>query len=109
MIVVHGGIWMPRQSRTIGYYRLLIQKMENPRCNSDVQVEVDAGRVVLSELPPVEDLDHSTEIEGEGVGAVRHCVFSTGAFVEPITIWNEPRHLRFDVTAMPEPMRGRLK
>ena len=39
------------------------------------------------------------------MGAVRHCVFSTGAFVEPITIWDEPRHLRFDVTAMPEPMQ----
>jgi hypothetical protein len=26
-------------------------------------------------------------IEGEGVGAVRHCEFTTGAFVEPITAW----------------------
>lgn len=43
-------------------------------------------------------------IEGEGVGAVRHCEFTTGAFVEPITVWDEPRHLAFDVTEQPEPM-----
>ncbi len=29
-------------------------------------------------------------IEGTGVGAVRHCEFSTGAFVEPIEVWDEP-------------------
>jgi hypothetical protein len=44
------------------------------------------------------------EISGEGVGAVRHCVFSTGEFVEPITVWDEPRLLRFDVTAQPRAM-----
>jgi uncharacterized membrane protein YhaH (DUF805 family) len=44
------------------------------------------------------------EIYGQGVGAVRHCVFSTGEFVEPITVWDEPRLLRFDVTAQPRVM-----
>lgn len=44
-------------------------------------------------------------IEGAGVGAVRHCVFSTGSFVEPITAWEAPWRLAFDVTAQPEPMR----
>lgn len=44
------------------------------------------------------------EIEGRGVGAVRRCVFSTGAFVEPIDIWDEPTRLRFQVTEQPEPM-----
>ncbi len=29
-------------------------------------------------------------LSGRGVGAVRRCEFSTGAFVEPITIWKEP-------------------
>src|SRR5262245_11855522 len=43
-------------------------------------------------------------IEGQGVGAVRYCEFSTGAFVEPITVWNEPRRLAFDVTEQPPPM-----
>lgn len=45
------------------------------------------------------------EIRGVGVGAVRHCVFSTGAFVEPITVWNEPSLLRFTVVSNPPPMR----
>jgi uncharacterized membrane protein YhaH (DUF805 family) len=44
-------------------------------------------------------------IEGEGVGAVRHCEFTTGAFVEPITVWDPPRHLAFDVTSHPPSMR----
>jgi hypothetical protein len=44
------------------------------------------------------------EIDGRGVGAVRRCFFSTGAFVEPITIWDEPNVLRFSVEENPEPM-----
>lgn len=31
-------------------------------------------------------------------------MFSTGAFVEPITFWDRPRRLSFDVTEQPEPM-----
>lgn len=44
------------------------------------------------------------EIRGRGVGAVRHCVFSTGPFVEPVTVWDEPRLLGFTVTENPAPM-----
>lgn len=43
-------------------------------------------------------------IEGTGVGAVRYCNFNTGSFVEPITEWNEPTLLKFDVREQPEPM-----
>jgi hypothetical protein len=43
-------------------------------------------------------------IVGEGVGAVRHCEFSTGTFVEPITAWEEPHRLAFDVSEQPAPM-----
>ena len=43
-------------------------------------------------------------IDGEGVGAIRHCEFSTGAFVEPITVWDKPNRLTFDVTKQPPPM-----
>jgi hypothetical protein len=43
-------------------------------------------------------------IEGSGVGAVRHCEFSTGDFVEPITVWEEPVRLAFDVVDQPDPM-----
>lgn len=45
------------------------------------------------------------DIHGHGVGAVRHCVFSTGTFVEPIEVWDEPRLLRFSVTDQPAPLR----
>ena len=45
------------------------------------------------------------EIQGHGVGAVRRCEFSTGPFIEPIEIWDEPRLLRFAVTSNPPPMR----
>ncbi len=44
-------------------------------------------------------------IAGHGVGAVRHCNFSTGSFVEPITVWDEPRLLKFSVDEQPEPMK----
>jgi uncharacterized membrane protein YhaH (DUF805 family) len=44
-------------------------------------------------------------IDGTGAGAVRHCEFSTGAFVEPIDVWDEPRLLRFAVTSNPAPMK----
>ncbi len=40
-------------------------------------------------------------IDGKGVGAVRRCEFSTGPFVEPITTWDPPRRLAFDVTSQP--------
>ncbi|HEX5829681.1 MAG TPA: SRPBCC family protein, partial [Gemmatimonadaceae bacterium] len=45
------------------------------------------------------------EIVGTGVGAVRYCVFSTGAFVEPITRWEPGRRLSFDVTEQPPPLQ----
>jgi hypothetical protein len=43
-------------------------------------------------------------IVGSGAGAVRRCEFSTGAFVEPITAWEEPGRLAFDVAAQPAAM-----
>jgi uncharacterized membrane protein YhaH (DUF805 family) len=43
-------------------------------------------------------------IDGRGVGAIRHCIFTTGEFVEPIEVWDEPRCLRFSVADQPEPM-----
>ena len=44
-------------------------------------------------------------LEGSGVGAVRYCVFSTGAFVEPITVWEPGRRLAFDVVEQPRALR----
>jgi hypothetical protein len=69
--------------------------------------------VTFSEIPePREWFFHTglaypkrARIEGSGPGAVRYCEFSTGPFVEPITVWDEPRLLRFNVTSNPPPMR----
>ncbi len=47
----------------------------------------------------------AARIVGTGVGAVRYCEFSTGAFVEPITAWEPGPRLAFDVTESPEPLR----
>lgn len=81
--------------------------------------EVDAPPAVVwrhvvdfSDLPPPTDWVFATgiayplraELRGRGVGAIRHCVFSTGAFVEPITVWDEPRELAFGVESSPPPM-----
>jgi len=46
----------------------------------------------------------AASIDGSGVGAVRRCVFSTGAFVEPITAWDAPRRLAFSVAQQPASM-----
>ena len=82
-------------------------------------VEIDAPPqqvwphvVGFSELPPPPDwyfrlgiaYPQRATIEGKGVGAVRRCEFSTGAFVEPITVWDELRRLAFDVESQPPPM-----
>jgi len=69
--------------------------------------------VTFSELPePTEwyfragiAYPQRARIEGSGPGAVRYCEFSTGPFVEPIDVWDEPRLLRFHVTSNPPPMR----
>ncbi len=44
------------------------------------------------------------KIDGNGVGAIRYCNFTTGSFVEPITTWNEPSLLQFTVEEQPSPM-----
>ena len=69
--------------------------------------------VTFSDLPPARDLIFRlgvaypvrAEIHGHGVGAVRHCNFSTGPFVEPIQVWDEPRLLKFSVTKNPAPLQ----
>jgi hypothetical protein len=44
------------------------------------------------------------KITGHGPGAIRECIFTTGKFVEPIEIWNEPKLLRFGVLEQAPPM-----
>jgi uncharacterized membrane protein YhaH (DUF805 family) len=68
--------------------------------------------VAFAEIPPPKEAlfragiayPIRAEIHGHGPGAVRHCVFSTGSFVEPITVWDEPHLLRFRVIANPAPL-----
>ncbi len=68
--------------------------------------------VAFAEIPPPTELlfragiayPICAEISGHGVGAVRHCIFSTGSFAEPIEVWDEPRLLKFGVTANPAPL-----
>ena len=43
-------------------------------------------------------------IEGHGAGATRYCDFTTGSFVEPITVWHDNERLAFDITAQALPM-----
>lgn len=47
----------------------------------------------------------NAKIEGTGIGAIRYCNFTTGSFIEPITIWDEPALLKFDVVKQPLPMK----
>jgi uncharacterized membrane protein YhaH (DUF805 family) len=68
--------------------------------------------VAFEEIPPPTEMlfragiayPIRAEISGRGPGAIRRCVFSTGPFVEPIEIWDEPRLLKFGVTANPAPL-----
>jgi hypothetical protein len=43
-------------------------------------------------------------IRGEGIGAIRECLFSTGTFVERIDGWEKDRRLAFSVIAKAEAM-----
>jgi hypothetical protein len=69
--------------------------------------------VAFSELPPPREwyfraglaYPMRARIEGSGAGAIRYCEFSTGPFVEPIEVWDEPHLLAFRVTENPAPMR----
>ncbi|RZK09582.1 MAG: hypothetical protein EOO46_13430 [Flavobacterium sp.] len=47
----------------------------------------------------------NAKIEGSGIGAVRYCNFTTGSFVEPITIWERPNLLQFTVEEQPAPLK----
>jgi uncharacterized membrane protein YhaH (DUF805 family) len=82
-------------------------------------VEIDAPPEVVwehvidfSDLPEPEEwyfrwgiaCPQRARIDGRGVGATRYCEFTTGTFVEPITAWDAPRRLAFDVTEQPPPM-----
>jgi uncharacterized membrane protein YhaH (DUF805 family) len=92
-----------------------------PRPPHDVVTAIDiaappervwANVIRFSDLAPPTELlfragvayPERARIEGTGPGAVRYCEFSTGAFVEPITEWQEPQRLAFTITSQPATM-----
>ena len=96
-----------------------VADLQPPNHEVVTSVDVDAPpeivwRHVVSfpDLPPPTELLFRAGISypigatiiGTGPGAVRRCRFSTGDFVEPITTWDEPRLLAFDVATIPPPM-----
>jgi uncharacterized membrane protein YhaH (DUF805 family) len=93
--------------------------IEPPVFAVTTSVEVDAppeavwpNVIAFAELPPPREMlfragvayPMRAEMSGSGPGAVRHCVFSTGAFVEPIEVWDAPRLLKFSVVSNPAPL-----
>jgi hypothetical protein len=95
-------------------------KVNNELRSVTTSIEINAspetvwkGVVSFSQLKPPEEFIFKTgiayptnaTIRGHGVGAVRHCNFSTGSFVEPITVWNESYLLKFNVAEQPEPLK----
>ena len=46
-----------------------------------------------------------TRLQGPGLGAARNCDLSTGTVQERVSVWDEPRLLRFEVIATPPAMR----
>ncbi|MBK9730671.1 MAG: hypothetical protein IPO83_05200 [Chitinophagaceae bacterium] len=98
-----------------------IEKDNEPALTSVVtSIEINADpQTVWKNVVEFPQLDEPTEfifktgiaypinaiIEGTGVGAIRHCNFTTGSFVEPIIVWDEPRLLKFDVLEQPAPMQ----
>jgi hypothetical protein len=69
--------------------------------------------IAFSDIPPSTDwmfrLGVSQPIraviDGNGVGALRRCDFSTGTFVERIEKWEENRYMAFSVVSRAEAMR----
>lgn len=98
-----------------------IEKNQEPTLTSVVTaIEINASpEIVWNNVVEFPELDKPTElifktgiaypinakIDGTGVGAIRHCNFTTGSFVEPITIWDKPKLLKFSVVEQPAPMK----
>jgi len=118
--------WVNQTSATIGLILVTLGTMSFDRVNRELNLIPIQTKIVVD--APIEEvwknvvtfnkINEPTDwifktgiayptdatIEGEGVGAIRYCNFSTGSFVEPITVWNEPKLLKFDVKEQPIPM-----
>jgi hypothetical protein len=109
LIVVPGVQWTEH---------VVAQRPSNLVVHSAIDVhaapeEVWQQVIAFTEIPPpTEWLFHvgiaypiRAEMLGSGPGAERHCIFSTGAFIEPIEVWDAPHRLKFSVTENPAPMQ----
>lgn len=98
-----------------------IEKETEPKLSPVVtSVIIDADReTVWNNVIAFPELDSPSEfifkagiayptnatIDGSGVGSIRYCNFSTGSFIEPITVWEQPKVLEFNVKEQPKPMK----
>ena len=96
-----------------------IWKPVDPKFELQSSIVIDAPPdtvwryVIAAEIPEEREwLFHTglgypirSTIDSPGPHATRRCEFSTGTFVEPVTTWDPPRLLAFDVTSSPPPMR----
>jgi uncharacterized membrane protein YhaH (DUF805 family) len=125
---IQANYWRPRTSPALLSVVLLVPalfgvehaaQLEAPKfvVRTSIDVQAPPGQVwqqvvAFGEIPaPTEALFRAgiaypvrAEISGHGPGALRRCVFSTGAFLEPIEVWDEPRLLKFGVIASPAPL-----
>jgi hypothetical protein len=122
----NNGKWTNPTNTTIGLFIICLSSMSFDHINeSEHLIPVRTKVVVNSSMENVwknvvtfDKIDEPTDwifktgisyptdatIVGTGVGAIRYCNFTTGSFVEPITAWNEPNLLQFDVKEQPIPM-----
>jgi hypothetical protein len=97
-----------------------VGQAQPPRVSVYTSVQINAPTMTvwknLIEFPDIEEPPTSlfrfgvsypirARISGEGVGAIRECLFSTGTYVEKINVWEEGRRLGFTVVSGPEGMR----
>lgn len=108
LVAVPGMQWMEHLAAPVPDSFVVHSSIDIPASPQEVWKQV----IAFSEIPPPTEwlfragiaYPIRAEIIGSGPGAERYCVFSTGAFVEPIEVWDEPRLLKFSVTANPPPM-----
>ena len=123
---INAGKWINSTNTTIGLFLICVTTMSFDYINKPENLipvkttiivnapinEVWKNVVTFNKIDEPTDwifytgISYPTDatIEGTGVGAIRHCNFTTGSFVEPITTWNEPNLLQFDVVEQPIPM-----
>ncbi len=91
-----------------------------PRISVQTSIQIDAPAAKvwknLIEFPDIEEPATSffrfgvaypirARITGNGVGAIRECLFSTGTYVEKINAWEEGRRMGFTIVSGPEGMQ----